>query len=201
MASQQQQFNLILNSDASLDLNPENKANNFKVQLAQRITQTAKLRHEVALKEIIVPSQLNYKQADQDLWLQVHGYKSNDSRRKYLPGLHFYDDEQDLLSTLDKAIGDLVAAAKTAGDIDEADSIKLMKTEKLKYKFPLEIEIKTHMRQLETYDDWKNSPYLNSIILSKELCHMLGIDTGTDNSIYLLAPNYYHHFYENYKKG
>ena len=194
-------FTITIPSDASVNLYPNNKANKFKVQLHDPITHTGNERYEVALTDIIFPSNLKHEEQDRDLWIQVQGCLSSSKMSDiYLPGQHYYQDEQHLLSTVDKAISDLVSQAKSKGEMGKQDSIRLLEEHGAGYKVPLQLEIITHMAQLTDYNDWKTLRHLNRVYMSKNLLEMLLGRAVTSQQSLLAAPNYYHHFYKDYKQ-
>ena len=193
-------FNVVLLSDASLDLYPENKANKFRVQLSEPLKLSDR-RYEAALKEIIVPSRLNYKHQDDDLWVEVQradrasGFRTC---KKHLPGIHYYDNEQHLFSVLDKAIAEMVDENKRLKQMDQLDTIKLLKEKDRKtYKVPIKIKIVTTMRQLKTHEKWTNLETLNRVIFSKSLLELV-LGASVLNDQIFAGINYYHHFYQRY---
>ena len=215
-------FTITIPSDASLNLYPDNKANKFKVQLQDPITVTGNERYEVALTDIIIPSNLKHEEQDKDLWIRVQGSLSKStvtqpdmlpiqnvinialtaseiSGTYFLPGQHFYRDERHLLSTVDKAINDLVSMAKSNGEMGRQDSIRLLKDHENRCKVPLQLEIVTHMAQFTDYNDWKNIKTFNRVHMSRNLLEML-LGRSVTNDQSFAAPNYYHHFYKDYKQ-
>ena len=192
-------FTITIPSDASGNLYPNNKANKFKVQLHHPITVTGNERYEVALTDIIFPSSLKHEEQDDDLWIQVLGPVDSSGCQVHLPGQHYYRDEQHLLSTLDKAISKLVSQAKSKGEMDEQDGIRLLKEHAARYKVPLQLEIVTHMAQMTDYNDWKTLKTLNKLVMSKCLLGIL-LGKAVINQQSFSAPNYYHYYYKDYKQ-
>ena len=161
-------FHLTLPSDANVEIYPENKANDYKVQLDRSI-QLGDMPWEVAVTDMIVPSET--VSTDKDAWFYI-----NSGDKFYLPGMHFYKGNEEFVNKLTTSLKTAVTRARSSGIIESNDNITFHANPSP--TFTLVTALTKDNRQRNRF---------HSLVINEALANLLGVNGGLE----LVGVNYF----------
>lgn len=173
-------FHITLPSDTNRALYPDNRAADYKVQLDRPIALSDKTRWEVAVTDLIVPS--NIQSTETEAWFQIQNAKGEVSKKFFVPGLHFYKSTRSFLTTFRSKLHNAIKELSATSFIDNRD-LMTMSTN----KNPPTIMITTRLRQYGDNESMYNANAFNGLILNQELANLFGLP----DSVQLLSDNTY----------
>ena len=173
-------FHITLPSDANHALYPDNRAADYKVQLDRPIALSDKTRWEVAVTDLIVPS--NIQSTETEAWFQIQNAKGQVSKKFFVPGLHFYKSTRGFLTTFRTKLHAAIRELSTSRFIDNRDLVTMSTN-----KNPPTITITTRLRQYGDSESMYNANAFNGLILNQELANLFGLP----DSVQLSSDNTY----------